>query len=66
MRSPRFARDDIDLMIRSSDCLPEGEKMPTYDEIMLIKVDLNIGSADFMNNSGYMSNLGQFIRRRRI
>jgi len=30
---------------------PEGEKMPTVDEIMLIKVDLNNGSADFMNNS---------------
>jgi len=31
---------------------PEGEKMPTYNEIMFLKVDLNMVSADFMNNSG--------------
>ena len=31
---------------------PEGEKMPTYNEIIILKADLNIVSADFMNNSG--------------
>jgi len=31
---------------------PEGEKMPTYNEIMFLKVDLNRVSADFMDNSG--------------
>jgi len=42
----------IDLMKRSSDCSPEGEKMPMLDKMILIKDDRNMVSADFMNDSG--------------
>ena len=53
MRSPRFARDDNFHKEKCRQiCTPEGEKIPTEDEIVFIKKDLNKGSADFMNNAG--------------
>jgi hypothetical protein len=50
MRSPHFARDDNFQRKCRQIGSPEGEKMPTEDEAMFNKEDLNKLSAVFMDN----------------